>query len=148
QGQQDHAGPLVFDCGEGIWRISMPHFITEQTKIDDALLKLLAYLPTEHLTHVADLSLFKRFGHRDFMRLATFLAAKSYEEGGCPIGAVIVDRDDQRILGKGHNLLGQENDTTTHGETAAIRDAGRVARLQGQDVVDFRKTVLYTSLTP
>ena len=82
------------------------------------------------------------------MRIATLLARKSYDEGGCPIGSVIVDGRTRQIIGKGHNTLGQENDSTTHGETAAIRDAGRVARLNGKGPVDFRKTIMFTTLTP
>jgi cytosine/creatinine deaminase len=81
------------------------------------------------------------------MRIATLLALKSYQEGGCPIGAVIIDQSKQ-IIGKGHNQLVQENDSTTHGETAALRDAGRVAKLQGEELIDFRTTTLFTSLTP
>jgi creatinine deaminase len=67
------------------------------------------------------------------------LAQKSYDEGGCPIGAVIIDNDSRRILGKGHNTLVQENHPYNHGETAAIRDAGRL---------DFSRTSLFTSLSP
>lgn len=73
------------------------------------------------------------------MRIAVLLALKSYNEGGCPIGAVIVDDATRLIVGKGHNTLVQNNDPYNHGETAAIRDAGRQ---------DFSKTTLYTSLSP
>src|SRR5690606_40359408 len=65
------------------------------------------------------------------------LARKSYEEGGCPIGAVVIDNATRRILGKGHNTLVQENHPYNHGETSAIRDAGRR---------DFSKTTIFTSL--
>jgi len=75
----------------------------------------------------------------DFMRIAVLLAQKSYDEGGCPIGAVIVDNTAGWIVGKGHNTLVQENHPYNHGETAAIRDAGRI---------DFSQTTLYTSLSP
>ncbi len=81
------------------------------------------------------------------MRIGTLLARKSYDEGGCPIGGVIIDSARQ-IIGKGHNTLGQENDSTTHGETMALRDAGRVAKLRGQGPVDFRETMMFTTLTP
>ena len=36
------------------------------------------------------------------------LAAKSFAEGGCPIGAVLVDNSTGRIIGEGHNALVQE----------------------------------------
>ncbi|RTL84256.1 MAG: nucleoside deaminase [Hyphomicrobiales bacterium] len=73
------------------------------------------------------------------MRIAVWLAQKSYDEGGCPIGAVIVDNETKQIVGKGHNTLVQGNDPYNHGETSAIRDAGRQ---------DFSRTTLYTSLSP
>jgi len=76
---------------------------------------------------------------RDFMRVAVFLAQKSYDEGGCPIGAVIIDNSTRQIVGKGHNTLVQEDHPYNHGETSAIRDAGRI---------DFSKTTLFTSLSP
>jgi creatinine deaminase len=84
-------------------------------------------------------SFFKTLSDADFMRIAVYLAEKSYEEGGCPIGAVIIDNDSRAIVGKGHNTLVQENDPYNHGETAAIRDAGRQ---------DFSKTTLFTTLSP
>lgn len=73
------------------------------------------------------------------MRIAAFLAVKSYNEGGCPIGGVIIDNATRRILGKGHNTLVQEDHPYNHGETSAIRDAGRH---------DFSKATIFTSLSP
>jgi cytosine deaminase len=52
---------------------------------------------------------------------------------------VIVSHDTGWIVGKGHNTLVQENHPYNHGETAAIRDAGRQ---------DFSRATLYTSLSP
>jgi len=68
-----------------------------------------------------------------------FLAQKSYDEGGCPIGGIIVDNGTRQILGKGHNTLVQEGHPYNHGETSAIRDAGRR---------DFSVTTLFTTLSP
>ena len=73
------------------------------------------------------------------MSIAVLLAYKSYSEGGCPIGGVIIDNDTRRIVGKGHNTLVQENHPYNHGETSAIRDAGRL---------DFSKSTIFTSLSP
>src|ERR1700761_8262395 len=53
--------------------------------------------------------------------------------------AVIVDDETRRIVGKGHNTLVQENHPYNHGETSAVRDAGRL---------DFGKTTMFTTLTP
>jgi creatinine deaminase len=124
------------------------YLITADAPVDDAVLNGIAHIPTEHLPKLVDPGFLQKLGDGDCLRIATWLAQKSFDEGGCPIGAVIIDSGTRRILGKGHNLLGQENDSTTHGETAALRDAGRVARLRGEGPVDFRKTILFTSLTP
>ena len=59
---------------------------------------------------------FARLDDRDVMRIAALLARKSYDEGGCPIGAVIVDDATRQIVGKGHNTLVQENHPYNHGE--------------------------------
>lgn len=123
------------------------YFITQDTPIDNAVLNTIAHIPTEHLHKIVAPAFFRKLEDKDFMRIGTLLAKKSYEEGGCPIGGVIIDADRQ-IIGKGHNTLGQENDSTTHGETAALRDAGRVARLRGKGPVDFRQTTMFTTLTP
>lgn len=118
------------------------------TKVSDSVLNVLAHVPTEFLTKIATGEFFKSLSDANFMRLATLLAQKSFDEGGCPIGGVIIDASTRQVLGKGHNTLGQENDSTTHGETAALRDAGRVAKLRGEGPVDFRKAIMFTTLTP
>ncbi len=123
-------------------------FITQGTSVNDSILNAIAHIPTEHLSKLVAPAFFQKLADRDFMRIGTLLAQKSYDEGGCPIGGVIVDNKTRQIIGKGHNTLGQENDSTTHGETAALRDAGRVAMLKGAGPVDFRKTTMYTTLTP
>lgn len=123
------------------------YFITHETPIDDAVLNTIAHIPTEHLPKLVAPAFFQKLADKDFMRIGTLLAQKSFDEGGCPIGGVIIDGKRQ-IIGKGHNTLGQENDSTTHGETAALRDAGRVAKLRGEGPVDFRRTTLFTTLTP
>lgn len=119
--------------------LSPPPFITAATPITDSLLALLARLPTPGLPAVIDDGFYAQLDDRSLMRLAVLLALKSRDEGGCPIGAVIVDSATGRILGKGHNTLVQDGDPYNHGETAAIRDAGRI---------DFSTTTLFTSLSP
>jgi cytosine deaminase len=126
----------------------IPPLFTASTTVSDSVLNAIAHIPTEFLPKLAAREFFAQRSDRDFMRLATLLAQKSFDEGGCPIGGVIVDAETRQILGKGHNTLGQENDSTTHGETAALRDAGRVARLRGEGPVDFRRAIMFTSLTP
>jgi cytosine deaminase len=123
-------------------------FFNQTTPIDDAALNVIAHIPTEYLPKLISPEFFARLSDANFMRLATLLAQKSYDEGGCPIGGVIIDTKTRQIIGKGHNTLGQENDSTTHGETAALRDAGRAARLRNEGPVDFRKMTMFTTLTP
>jgi creatinine deaminase len=115
-----------------------PYF-TDQTPVTDEALKVIAHLPTRSLTSVASNGFFKKMTDADFMRLAVLLAQKGYEEGGCPIGGVIISNETRQILGKGHNTLVQENHPYNHGETSAIRDAGRK---------DFSLTTIFTTLSP
>lgn len=109
------------------------------TAITDPTLSAIAHMPTRSLAVLMDDQFTQRLHDADFMRIAVLLAQKSYDEGGCPIGAVIVDNDTRRIVGKGHNTLVQESHPYNHGETSAIRDAGRQ---------DFSRTTLFTSLSP
>jgi cytosine/creatinine deaminase len=73
-----------------------------------------------------------------FMEEAYRLAKKSFDEGGLPIGSVLV-RGGQ-IIGAGHNQRIQQGDAIAHGEMDAIRNAGRQRT--------YRDTVIYTSLSP
>lgn len=60
----------------------------------------------------------------DFMKLAVEEAEKGIasNEGG-PFGCVIVKNGE--VVGKGHNQVVKNNDSTCHGEMMAIRDACR-----------------------
>ena len=73
-----------------------------------------------------------------FMDIALAEATKGYEEGGVPIGAVLLE--DGRVVAQGHNRRVQASDPTAHGEMDCLRAAGRRA--------SFRNTVLYTTLSP
>src|SRR5579862_3692630 len=117
----------------------MNAFITSDTPVTDEVLNLIAHLPTKSLSKIVEDGFFKKLSDRDFMRVAVFLAEKGYDEGGCPIGGVIISNETRAILGKGHNTLVQENHPYNHGETSAARDAGRQ---------DFSKTTMFTSLSP
>jgi cytosine/creatinine deaminase len=117
----------------------MSQLINASTTINDAVLICIAHLPTRSLAAVVEDAFFKKLGDLHYMRIATFLAQKSFDEGGCPIGGVVVDRATGRIVGKGHNTLVQESHPYNHGETSAIRDAGRI---------DFSRTNIYTTLSP
>jgi creatinine deaminase len=78
--------------------------------------------------------------HEFYMTRAFQLAAKSYAEGGCPIGGVLVANDTGEVLGEGHNALVQEGNPILHGEMAALRAAGRM--------INRHNTTLYTTLQP
>ncbi|MDR2967014.1 MAG: nucleoside deaminase [Methanobacteriaceae archaeon] len=75
-----------------------------------------------------------------FMNEAIEEAKKSLLKGGIPIGAVLVKNN--KIIGRGHNKLIQNNSAILHGEMDAIENAGR---LKGKD---YEKATLYTTLSP
>ena len=81
-----------------------------------------------------------RKSDEEYMARALDLASKSYSEGGCPIGAVLVDNRNGEVLGEGHNGLVQESNPILHGEMAALRDAGRMT--------NRHDTTMYTTLQP
>jgi len=117
----------------------MKPLITKDTPVTEEVLNTIAHLPTKSLPKIVETGFFKKLTDRDFMRIAFLLAEKGYEEGGSPIGGVIISNETRQILGKGHNTLVQENHPYNHGETSAVRDAGRI---------DFSQTPMYTSLSP
>jgi len=117
----------------------MNAFITRDTPVTREVLNVIAYLPTTSLPRIVEEGFFRKLTDTDFMRLAVLLAQKGYEEGGCPIGGVVISNDTRQIVGKGHNTLVQENHPYNHGETSAIRDAGRR---------DFSRTTIFTTLSP
>ena len=117
----------------------MKPFITKDTSVTEEVLNVIAHLPTKSLPQIVEDGFFKKLTDKDFMRIGVLLAKKGYEEGGSPIGGVIIDNQTRQIVGKGHNTLVQENHPYNHGETSAARDAGRL---------DFSQTTMYTTLSP
>jgi creatinine deaminase len=117
----------------------MKAFITADAPVTDEVLNVIAHLPTKSLSTIVEDGFFKKLTDRDFMRVGVLLAKKSYDEGGCPIGGVIVSNETRQILGKGHNTLVQENHPYNHGESSAARDAGRL---------DFSQATMFTTLSP
>ncbi|NDV22943.1 nucleoside deaminase [Desulfovibrio sp. JC022] len=73
-----------------------------------------------------------------FMEEAYRLAKKSFDEGGLPIGSVLVR--DGEIIGGGHNQRVQKGDPIAHGEMDCIRNAGRQKT--------YKDTTIYTTLSP
>lgn len=116
----------------------MKALITKDTPMTEEVLNMIAHLPTKSLPKIVENGFFQKLTDRDFMRIGVLLARKGYEEGGCPIGGVIVHNKTRLIMGKGHNTLVQENHPYNHGETSAARDAGRI---------DFSETTIFTTLS-
>jgi cytosine/creatinine deaminase len=75
-----------------------------------------------------------------FMRAAIDEARLGAEEGGIPIGSVLVR--DGRILGRGHNRRVQKGSAILHAEMDALENAGR------QPAQVYRESVLYTTRSP
>ncbi|SET83405.1 nucleoside deaminase [Pseudomonas graminis] len=75
-----------------------------------------------------------------FMQAAIDEAQKGLDEGGIPIGSVIVH--DGKIIGRGHNRRVQESSAIKHGEMDAFENAGR------QPARVYREATLYTTLSP
>jgi creatinine deaminase len=74
------------------------------------------------------------------MRTALDEARQGLQEGGIPIGSVLVYRD--RILGRGHNRRQQVGSVVLHAEMDALERAGR------QPAAVYRECTLYTTLSP
>lgn len=75
-----------------------------------------------------------------FMRAALDEARKGMNEGGIPIGSVIVHNG--IIIGRGHNRRVQKGSAVLHAEMDALENAGR------QPASVYRNSVLYTTLSP
>ncbi len=75
-----------------------------------------------------------------FLQAAIDEAKKGLDEGGIPIGSVIVHQGN--IIGRGHNRRVQQGSPILHGEMDAFENAGR------QPAQVYRECVLYTTLSP
>lgn len=67
-------------------------------------------------------------------------ASRGFDEGGLPIGSVLVV--DGEIVGRGHNRRVQYNSAILHAEMDCLERAGRLPK----DV--YRRATLYTTLAP
>ncbi|WP_162340864.1 nucleoside deaminase [Cyclobacterium salsum] len=75
-----------------------------------------------------------------WMQAAIEEAKKSLDQGGIPIGSVLVYQD--RIIGRGHNQRIQKGSSILHGEMDALENAGR------QPAAVYKQCTLYTTLSP
>ena len=74
------------------------------------------------------------------MRAALDEARLGLEEGGIPIGSVLVHQN--RVLGRGHNRRQQAGSVVLHAEMDALERGGR------QPAAVYRECLLYTTLSP
>ncbi|YBZ95663.1 nucleoside deaminase [Bacillus sp. AK031] len=81
---------------------------------------------------------------RYFLELALDEAEKALEENTYPIGAVIVD-ENNNLISKGRNQVHPQQDATAHAEIDAIRNASQ-SILNAK--VNREKFTIYTSLEP
>ena len=75
-----------------------------------------------------------------FLKAAYEEAEKGLNEGGIPIGSVIVHNG--KIIGRGHNRRIQKGSAILHGEMDALENAGRLPAKV------YKESVLYTTLSP
>ncbi|MCP4131740.1 MAG: nucleoside deaminase [bacterium] len=78
--------------------------------------------------------------HEKFMREAILEAKKGLEEGGIPIGAVLVI--DKKIVGRGHNRRIQKDSSILHAEMDCLENAGRLK------AIEYKKATIYSTLSP
>jgi cytosine deaminase len=75
-----------------------------------------------------------------FLKVALEEARKGGQEGGIPIGSVLVYRGE--IIGRGHYRRVQKGSPILHAEMDALENAGR------QPAAVYRESTLYTTLSP
>lgn len=75
-----------------------------------------------------------------FYQAAYEEAENGYNEGGIPIGSVLVYRGE--IIGRGHNRRVQQGSAILHGEMDALENAGRLPAHV------YQESTLYTTLSP
>ena len=75
-----------------------------------------------------------------FLNEAILEAKTGLEEGGIPIGSVIVHNG--KIIGRGHNRRIQQGSVVLHGEMDALENAGRLP------ASIYQNCTIYTTLSP
>ena len=75
-----------------------------------------------------------------FIQAAIEEAIKGLDEGGIPIGSVLVI--DNKIVGRGHNRRVQNSSVILHAEMDCFENAGRLK------ASDYKRATLYSTLSP
>jgi creatinine deaminase len=73
-----------------------------------------------------------------FVRLEYEEAKAGYEEGGVPLGAVMLEQ--RKIIGRGRNRRVQDGNPVSHGESECMKNAGHRR--------DYSKVTMYITLSP
>ena len=76
----------------------------------------------------------------NFLETAIGEAKRGLEEGGIPIGSVLVI--DNTIVGRGHNRRVQNGSAILHAEMDCFENAGRLK------ASEYKKATLYSTLSP
>lgn len=76
----------------------------------------------------------------EFLAAAIEEAQAGLDEGGIPIGSVLVI--DGQIVGRGHNRRVQQGSAVLHAEMDALENAGRLT------AADYQRATLYSTLSP
>ena len=76
----------------------------------------------------------------EFLQAAIDEAIKGRDEGGIPIGSVLVI--DDKIVGRGHNRRVQQARSVLHAEMDALENAGRLT------AAEYQRSILYSTLSP
>ena len=75
-----------------------------------------------------------------FLRAAIDEAKKGLDEGGIPIGSVLII--DSEIVGRGYNRRVQKGSAILHAEMDCLENAGRLK------ASEYKKAILYSTLSP
>ena len=75
-----------------------------------------------------------------FLQVAIDEAKKGLNEGGIPIGSVLVINN--KIVGRGHNRRVQNGSAIFHAEMDCFENAGRLT------AKDYQRSILYSTLSP
>jgi cytosine deaminase len=75
-----------------------------------------------------------------FLDQAIAEARLGWDEGGIPIGSVLVKND--MVIGRGHNRRHQQGSAILHAEMDCLENAGRLT------AADYRECVLFSTLSP
>ena len=75
-----------------------------------------------------------------FLQVALEEARVGADEGGIPIGSVLVIHGE--VVGRGHNRRVQQGSAVLHAEMDALEDAGR------RTAAEYRRSTLYSTLSP